>query len=258
MVGSSIAFDRAADYYDETRGYPEGIARRVAGEIAIAGELSGDEQLLEIGVGTGRMALPLSRHVARVVGVDLAMPMLRRLVHKRRGEPVVVLRGDVEQLPFPDDFFDRALSMHIFHLVSDWRAAVAELARVLRPGALLLEASDGYHLRPVWDEVNRRLPWNRSKQTARRMPPDFPAHAGFESAGPDYHFEYVRPTHLPTVLERLRTRVWSSSWSLSDERLAELVATFEEVAIGEYGSVDGTVDDPRQFTVRRYRVPTGC
>ena len=106
MVGSSIAFDRAADYYDETRGYPEGIARRVAGEIAIAGELSGDEQLLEIGVGTGRMALPLSRHVGRIVGVDLATPMLQRLIDKRSDERLEVLRADITRLPFPDDCFD--------------------------------------------------------------------------------------------------------------------------------------------------------
>ncbi len=253
MTAPSIAFDRAAGYYDETRGYPDGLAREVAAELAAAGKMRGNHRLLEIGVGTGRMALPLSDHVGGVVGVDLAIPMLQRLVAKRTEEPVSALKGDAMRLPFADDCFDRALSMHIFHLVSDWRRAATELARVLRPGGVFVEARDGYALRGVWDEVNARLPWNRSNLAAKHIPEDFPTQAGFELEAAERRFKFVCVTHLPTVLDQLRRRVWSSSWKLSEDQLTTLVSTFEEVAIKHYGSAAATIDDPREVSIRVYR-----
>jgi len=254
MTGRSIAFDRAADFYDATRGYPPGVAEKVADFLADEGQLRGDQRLLEIGVGTGRLALPVCRHVAQVIGVDLAVPMLRRLLDKRADEPIGVLRGDVTRLPLPDDSFDRALTMHIFHLIEDWRAALRELSRVLRPGALLIEAGDDYPLSDVWDEVNARLPWYRSNIAAGHIPDGFPTLEGFEPASPERRFEYIRATPLARVLQELRDRVWSSTWKLSDAELSLLVETFETVAIERHGSASITVDDPRRVRVQVYRL----
>lgn len=252
----SIAFDRAADYYDATRGYPPEIAHRVAETLADAGQLRADQRLLEIGVGTGRIALPLSRYVAGIVGVDLATPMLQRLLDKRSDEPVGAVRADVCRLPFADGTFDAAVSMHIFHLIPHWRLALGELARVLRPGAVFLEADDGYPMRGVWDAVNARLPWYRSNLAAGHIPEDFPRLAGFESVEPAMRFEYLAQTHLPTVLQHLRARVWSSTWRLTDAQLVLLADTFEEAASAHYGGTSATVADPRHVAARIYRLPS--
>ena len=72
----SVAFDRAAGYYDESRGLCPEVQELVADRIE---EAAGPgARLLEVGVGTGRIALPLHRRGRRVVGVDLSLPMLER------------------------------------------------------------------------------------------------------------------------------------------------------------------------------------
>src|SRR5437870_2803113 len=136
MPSGSIVFDRAVGFYDETRGFPPGVEAHVAHLIQAAGGLTHTSRVVEIGVGTGRIALPLAPHVRAVYGVDLSRPMLMRLREKQTDESVAVAEGDISKLPFPDSTFDAALAVHIFHLVADWRSAIDEVARVLRPGAV--------------------------------------------------------------------------------------------------------------------------
>src|SRR2546430_25053 len=64
----SIGFDRAVDYYDRTRG----LSDSAMGEVVrrLKGELVGRGRCLEIGVGTGRMALPLQGEGVVMAGVD--------------------------------------------------------------------------------------------------------------------------------------------------------------------------------------------
>src|SRR5512140_1168714 len=100
MCPDSIVFDRAADYYDETRGFPPGIEGHVANLIKTAGNLTPSSRVIEIGIGTGRIALPLSAHARAIYGVDLARPMLHRLLSKRQSQPVSVAEGDITRLPF--------------------------------------------------------------------------------------------------------------------------------------------------------------
>ena len=136
MVGG-ISFDRAAGYYDKTRGLPaEHVAHLTDRLVA---ELDGAERALEIGVGTGRIALPLHRRGVRLVGIDLSAPMLQRLIDNADGAaPFPVLVADATRLPFADASYDAVIASHVFHLIPDWRAAADEVLRVLRPGGRLL------------------------------------------------------------------------------------------------------------------------
>ena len=87
-VGQSINFDRAAQYYDDTRGFPPGVDQDVAKTIARAGQLTTASRELEFGVRTGRIALPLANYVASVHGLDLARPMMLRLRAKQTDEAI--------------------------------------------------------------------------------------------------------------------------------------------------------------------------
>jgi len=92
-------------------------------------------RLLDAGCGTGGNLLPLSRF-GRGVGIDLS-PLALRFARERG---VSTARAGLLSLPFPDRTFDCVTSFDvIYHAwVTDDRAATREMARVLRPGGLLL------------------------------------------------------------------------------------------------------------------------
>jgi ubiquinone/menaquinone biosynthesis C-methylase UbiE len=115
-----FVFDRAAHFYDETRGFPPGEERPIAALIAKAGNFTPSSHILEVGIGTGRIALPLSTHVGSVAGVDLSAGMLNRLIAKKVGENIHLAQADVTRFPFKNGMFDAVIAAHIYHLVPNW------------------------------------------------------------------------------------------------------------------------------------------
>jgi len=102
--------------------------------------------VLELGVGTGRIAVPVAAAGIDVVGVDLSLPMLERYRAKAAAAglpPPPVLRADATRLPFRDACFDAVLAVHVLHLVPSWERALAEVRRVLVAGGLLLSGGGG-------------------------------------------------------------------------------------------------------------------
>lgn len=134
MAGKS--FDRVVDVYDETRG---GEAR---GHSIAAGVLPylRPGRTLEIGVGTGIIALGLRDRGVDVVGVDLAPAMLAKAVD-RVGPCVAVADG--YQLPVPDASVDNALFVWVLQTVPEIEPMLAEAARVVRPGGRVVAVPSG-------------------------------------------------------------------------------------------------------------------
>ena len=95
--------------------------------------LQGDERALDSGTGPGTLALALAPLVGEVVGVDLVPELLEAA---RRDAPpnATFVEGDAAALPFEDFSFDLACSRRTLHHVSRPELAVAELARITRPG----------------------------------------------------------------------------------------------------------------------------
>lgn len=159
----SISFDRAAGYYDRTRALPDELMARVVD--ALVAELPRDGRCLEIGIGTGRIALPLVKQNVRIVGVDISREMLRRLVDNAApSAPPPLVQADASRLPFPNARFAAATAVHVMHLVPPWKEAAAELLRVVRPGGPILVTGRPKALREsggradAWDErVYRRF-----------------------------------------------------------------------------------------------------
>jgi SAM-dependent methyltransferase len=157
----SVTFDRAAGFYDESRGLRREVSELVADRVEAA--VGPAARLLEIGVGTGRIALPLHRRGREIVGVDLSLPMLDRFRAKAAAAglpPPTVLRADAGRLPFRDACVDAVLEVHVLHLVPDWERALDEARRVLVPGGMLLHAGGGAYERGSGsprDQVIRRF-----------------------------------------------------------------------------------------------------
>lgn len=138
----SVNFDRAAGFYDATRALP---AESMDGLIAmLADELGSRQPCLEIGVGTGRIALPLHDRGIALAGADISGAMLRRLVANAGGtDPFPLVRADATSLPLAADSFGSVLAVHVLHLIPGWRVAVDEALRVLRPGGALVASFPG-------------------------------------------------------------------------------------------------------------------
>ena len=92
--------------------------------------------VVDVGTGSGHLSSALAARGARVVALDLSVPMLRRV-------PVGLARGaaDVTCLPIRTAAAGAGLAAHVLHVVPRWRAAVAELDRVAGPeGVVLVQA----------------------------------------------------------------------------------------------------------------------
>ena len=97
-------------------------------------------RILDVASGTAGVAIAVARRTgAHVVGFDLTQPMLlegaRRVEANGLGDRVELVEGRAEALPFPDASFDGLTFTYLLRYVDDPEATIAELARVLRPGA---------------------------------------------------------------------------------------------------------------------------
>jgi SAM-dependent methyltransferase len=112
-----------------------GIAANVAASVPAGA------RVLEVGCGPGHLSTRLARHGHDVTGLDLDPAMIDRArtnAHRAGGgeerRPSFVV-GDVAALPFPDRSFDVVVSTLSMHHWADPTAGLAEIRRVLRPGA---------------------------------------------------------------------------------------------------------------------------
>lgn len=261
MSSDSVVFDRAVGYYDETRGFPPGEDKPVAALIAAAGQLTSSSRILEVGIGTGRISLPLSAHVGKIYGVDLSVLMMGRLLSKRRAEPIMLAQADVTRLPFRSGAFDAVVASHIFHLVPHWKDGLSEAARVLRPGGVLLncwhrgDASRFDVLMQAWntavpeqDTVARRaFRWEENGS--------YPEQVGWKPDGSPHKHSFQTQRTPQRYLEQRRQRIWSGMWSLNDEQMARGMAALEAAIKAHFDDPNEVISITDNFYVQTFTPP---
>jgi ubiquinone/menaquinone biosynthesis C-methylase UbiE len=121
--------------------------RKLRQRAIVLANIQPGEQVLDVGCGTGTLALEAARHVGtsgRVIGIDPSLEQIARARAKaaRRRLPLEFQIGVIEQIPFPDQAFDVVFSTLMMHHLPDplKRQGLAEIARVLRPGGRLIIA----------------------------------------------------------------------------------------------------------------------
>ena len=124
-----------------------GQVRELRQRTATLARIQPGEQVLDVGCGTGTLAMDVARRVGRagrVAGVDPGTEQIARARSKaaRSHVPIEFQIGVIEQLPFPDQTFDVVLSTLMMHHLPTplKRQGLAEIARVLKPGGRLVIA----------------------------------------------------------------------------------------------------------------------
>jgi ubiquinone/menaquinone biosynthesis C-methylase UbiE len=129
-------YDRSAGSYDRIISWAEKVLFGVGREW-VCSRTRGE--VLEIAVGTGRN-LPFYPKDVRITGIELSPKMLDIARRRARelGREADLRPGDAQDLLFPDASFDTVVATLALCTIPDERRAVAEAARVLRPGGRLL------------------------------------------------------------------------------------------------------------------------
>jgi SAM-dependent methyltransferase len=244
-----ISFDHAAELYDATRGYAEGSAERIRDAITAYAGAGQGTRFLELGVGTGRIGLPFIRAGYDYTGVDISPAMMQRLAAQLADDPGAsayryqLHQADVTRLPFEAAQFDVIIAVHVLHLIEDWRRAVEEARRVLRPGGWLLCGSDEapgedgssadaslpapLRVRRKWWELRRELglgqPPGRSNLRGRGAQLIEYLRASGATVDSLRLAAFEKPAiSARAMAERLKARVYSADWDTAEAAHADL------------------------------------
>ena len=206
------AFGSTAAAYLVSQSHASGAdLRTLAGELAAAPGGS----VLDLGCGAGNVSFAVAPHAAKVTAYDLSAQMLETVAaaaHERGFDNIRTQQGAAEALPFADASFDCVLSRFSAHHWHDVPAALAEVRRVLKPGAraIFVDVAGADH--PLLDTYVQSVELLRDTSHIR----DYRADewlAFFEQAGFEAH-----------VRERWRLPMQFDEWVARMRAPAERVA----------------------------------
>lgn len=107
--------------------------------------LADGEKVLDVGCGTGSLTFALAKaaNLSAITAIDFS-PVFVAAAQARNSDPRInISQADACALPFDDNDFDRALALLVLHFVPEAPRAIAEMARVTRPGGVVAAT--------VWD-----------------------------------------------------------------------------------------------------------
>lgn len=259
------AFDRAAASYDTARAFPPGIAELVA--AAALDLVPGVLNLVEIGVGTGRITRPLLAGGARVVGFDLSggmLAQLRALLPPGAASPPLA-QADVTALPLTAAAYDAVVAVHVFQLIANWRGALDEVRRVLRPGGALLFGyewrpadSPGARLRDQWNVIVRAQ--GGDQPPAQHDFADITAALLAQGAALEERAvgEWTLTRTLARQIETIEHRTWSPDWAAPPGFFPRCLAELRTWAAATYGGLDAAYVVPHRFIWQRFTWPVAA
>ncbi|HZY44236.1 MAG TPA: class I SAM-dependent methyltransferase [Anaerolineae bacterium] len=247
MTERNISFDRAAGFYDQTR--------KLAGSMATIGiqtilDLAGPHgSILEVGIGTGRIGVPLLQRGANLIGCDLSIEMMHQLHDKFPTARLV--RSDAVRLPFPADRFDALITIHVLHLVGAWRIALRGFKRVLKSNGVYINSwhwhdsdSIDHKVRQHWrDQIEARgFNWRRPGIQSREE-----LIAELKTMGARVEEKEIArgldQTKPREILDGLTNRVFSDTWDLPEDVLSASIRETHDWAIQELGDIDRPIDE---------------
>ncbi|MCP1290510.1 MULTISPECIES: class I SAM-dependent methyltransferase [Chromobacterium] len=206
------------------------------------------KEILDIGIGTGRASLPLIEQGFHVTGIDSSQAMLNETRRLAGNMPITLQLGDITKLPFDEKSFDSAIALNVMVHFPNWREALLEWKRVVRPGGRIVfdihsrdhfEAAYGADTNQ-WPAVMREAedPSNFGRYMSRIRVDELVAFAdqeGFAIMDAVPHGAFLGGGNINAFLyEPLeKTKRWTRvlSWFARDPHLLELGLFLEELLV---------------------------
>jgi SAM-dependent methyltransferase len=154
--------------YDETR---EPLEPEAVDRLADFLVKEDCKKILEVGVGTGRIAAPLHFKHVNVTGVDLSRRMLERAMTK--GVTNIAM-ADANHLPFRDRTFDAVMMAHVLHLLDDPELTFLRVSRAAKRATFVMFRRRDPTAGPV-QEGGRAEIWQAFRKAAEQMGYDLPS-----------------------------------------------------------------------------------
>jgi SAM-dependent methyltransferase len=185
VINTATQFDRISRVYDETR---DSLKKTTIDKIASVLLKDGCSSILEIGIGTGRVAKPLQDRDFRIVGLDISMGMLLKAKEKKIERLIL---ADANHLPIRAKSFDAAILAHVLHIFENPTEVFRGVTGVVRKEVIALvrkrdaepyKGSGNYNvIRQILQEAaakvgytlpSRRMEWRRKEsELLTALPP---------------------------------------------------------------------------------------
>ncbi|MFW9905595.1 MAG: class I SAM-dependent methyltransferase [Candidatus Thorarchaeota archaeon] len=154
MDNSTKCFDWASSFYEYSRAIPDDLMRKTLATLQDKMIIDSSSKILEVGIGTGRIAIPLIKNFnPTVVGIDISWEMLQKCQEKLYpADKIQLIIADGFTPPFSDNQFDIILTCHLVHLLSNAYQFIEKISPLL--------VKNGYYINlEVYVDYHQTLPF---------------------------------------------------------------------------------------------------
>jgi SAM-dependent methyltransferase len=162
-VGNRVDFSANASVYDRRHG--ASVEADAVERLCAAAKLDAGARVVDIGAGTGRVAIPLAARGCDVIAAEPSPGMLAKLREKMGDVAVACVAAEGARLPLSNGCADAVVIARLLYLTPDWRNMLHEVHRIIGRGGRLLHE---------WGNGEPNEEWVRVREEARRL---------FEEAG---------------------------------------------------------------------------
>lgn len=232
---TAMSFREIAEKYNRINFIPLEAQKSVGESVrALVGE---GAKLLDVGAGAGRISIPIARSGVQVTALDIEPEMLRELTRQARALNLAIptVQGDATRLPFDDASFDAVFTSNLLHLVADWKVALAEMKRVLKPGGLLIQGRDWVSPDTAYAKIRSQLRTIIGELNPNMMPTAAAGGALFQALtemGGTTDKERIAAEWTETLspnqlLAKMKAREQNETWQLEEELFCQALARLE-------------------------------
>lgn len=223
--------------------------------------------ILEPGVGTGRIALPLVERGYQVIGLDISEGMLSACTAQSQalgaGDMLHCLRADAASLPLRSMSFDLCVAVHLFYFISDWRGAAREMLRVLEPFGTLILLHTGFgtevpHLNERYREIAGESGYTFPAYGVRstREVVDYAASLGCAAERVDRpEWEWTTKIKVREAVEHLRNRAYSFTKDVPDTVHLAVMARLQQESFKASEATSAEIEVPNRISIILIRQP---